>query len=180
MITTTISYQGSVITTARTETQPQSLSTVILSVEVGPRLNTTAGDKESCIAIVSNVEVDDLVYDEDLNQLTMSVEESHGSPAPLEITVPRELIADPADVVVDIDERSFGFELVDHPNAYSISLWVPPGQGMLSISFGSRVSQSHTGIVQKGSSAEGTSPVSSVLVGLCVLVILLSLSRRFA
>jgi len=179
-ITTTISYQRSVITTTRTETQAQSLSTIVLSVEVGPRLNATANDNESHIAIVSNIQVDDLIYDEDLNQLTMSVEESHGSPAPLEISVPKELIADPADIVVDIDGRSFGFELADRPDAYSLSLLVPPGQSTLSISLGSRISQNYAGMVQEGSSAEGTSPISSVLVGLCVLVILLSLSRRFA
>jgi len=180
VITTTISYQTSVITTIRTETQAQSLSTIVLSVDVGPLLDVTASDNQSHIAIVSNAHVDDLVYDEDLNQLTMSIEESHGSPAPLEITVPKELIADPTDVVVDIDGRSFGFELADGPDAYSLSLLVPPGQSILSISLGSRISQSYTGMVQEGSSAEGTSPISSVLVGLCVLVILLSLSRRFA
>ena len=163
-----------------TETEAQSLSTIVLSVEVGPRLNATVSDKESHIAIVSNANVEDPMYDEDLNQLTMSVEESYGSPAPLEISIPRELIADPADVVVNIDGKPFGFELADHPDAYSLRFWVPPGQSMLSISLGSRVSQSHAGMVQEGLSAERTSPVSSVLVGLCVLVILLSLSRRFA
>jgi len=163
-----------------TETQAQSSSTIVLSVEFVPGLNAPANDNESHIAIVSNANVEDPMYDEDLNQLTMSVEESHGSPAALEIGIPRELIADPADVVVNIDGKPFGFELADDPDAYSLRFLVPPGQSMLSISLGSTVSQSHTGMVQEGLSAERTSPLSSVLVGLCVLVILLSLSRRFA
>ena len=137
----------------------------------------STSDEASRITIVSNVNVDDLVYDKDLNKLTMSVRESLGSPALFEIGVPKELISDPADVVIEIDGRSFGSKLADSSDEYFLSFWLPTGQSVLSICFGSRVIQSHTGMVQEASLAEGTLLIPSVLVGLFALAILLSLSR---
>jgi len=170
-----IRYQTSSITTTRVETQPQSLSTMVFSAETGGTVSTS--DEAFRITIVSNIKVDDLVYDRDLNRLTMSVRESQGSPALFEIGVPKELIADPMDVVIEIDGTSFGSKLADSSDEYFLGFWLPPGQSVLSISFGSKVSQSHTGMVQGASLAEGTLLIPSVLVGLFVLAILLSLSR---
>jgi len=148
---------------------------MVLSAETGGTVSTS--DEASRITIVSNIKVDDLVYDKDLNRLTMSVRESQGSPALFEIGVPKELVADPSDVVIEIDGTSFGSKLADSANEYFLSFWLPAGQSVLSISFGSRVIQSHAGMAQEGSSARGTLLIPSVLVGLFVLTVLLSLSR---
>jgi len=170
-----VSYETSVFTLTKVDSKPQSLSTIVFSVEAGAGSGNASG-----IVLVSNVRVGDLAYDEVLNRITMSVGESDGSPVVFEIRVPKLLVADPKDVVLELDGRASGFKLASDSDVYSLGFWASPGQHLLGISLGPRAMQSNTRMMQAGSSAEGISPISSLLVGLTVLVILLSVGRRFS
>jgi len=170
-----VSYETSVFTLTKVESKTENLSTIVFSVEAG-----AGGGNASGIVLVSNVRVGDLAYDEVLNRLTMSVGESDGSPVVFEVRIPRLLVADPEDVVLELDGRALGFKLASDSDVYSLSFWASPGQHLLSISLGSRPTQTNTGRMQAGSLVQGISPISSLLVGLTVLVILLSLGRRFS
>jgi len=170
-----VSYETSVFTLTEVDSKPQSLSTIVFSVGVGAGSGNASG-----IVLVSNVRVGDLTYDEVSNRLTMSVGESDGSPVVFEVRIPKLLVADPKDVVLELDGRALGFKLASDSDVYSLSFWASPGQHLLSISLGPRPIQTSTGRMQAGSSVQGISPISSLLVGLTVLVILLSLGRRFS
>jgi len=170
-----VSYETSVFTLTKVESKPENLSTIVFSVEAGAGSGNASG-----IVLVSNVRVGDLAYDEVLNRLTMSVGESDGSPVVFEVRIPRLLVADPKDVVLELDGRALGFKLASDSDVYSLGFWASAGQHLLSISLGPRAMQSNTRVVQAASSAEGISPISSLLVGLTVLVILLSVGRRFS